>query len=168
MGLMNGLSNLLGNGGVFLYEGAVHCHDAAYAVGKVGIKLGADALELAVLYHGIGKGVAEQCRGYFAVFHCGNAGVCGNLNQLNIAAIIYPVRVKQQGGDVIVGLADAVGDGYLLTLQVGRGGVFAVRKNVEGLAADVGAAYKGDVHAVGDGNQHLGHHAGGNVYLVGA
>ena len=110
MRLLHGLGHLLGDGGVFLYEGAVHCHNAAYAVGKVGIKLGTDALELAVLHHGIGKGVAPQGCGYFAVFHCGNAGVRGNLNQLNIGAVIDSVRIKEQCGYVVVALPDAVGD----------------------------------------------------------
>ena len=32
----------------------------------------------------------------------------------------------------------------------------------------MGAAYEGDVHAVGYGYEHLCHHAGGNVYLIGA
>ena len=89
-------------------------------------------------------------------------------HDLNIGGVIDPIGVKQKRYDIVVGFADAVGGGDLLALEVGGGVVAAVREDIQGLAADVGAAYEGDVHAVGYGDKQLCHHAGGNVYLTGA
>ena len=154
MSFLYALQNLLGDGWVFFYEGAVHCDDAAWFIREVFVQQGADTFELAVFYHVVCKGIGQQSSGDFTVFHRSNASIGADLHQVDVSLWVDAVCIQQQAGDVVVGSANAVWNRDGGAFQVCGGVVLTVSQNIQRFAADVCAANEGQVNTVGGRNQH--------------